>query len=491
MKTKQLVWTIGAILTLAIILSISLIDKKQETIIVHNPTYKGISSKALNLLRVECNDSSTVLDMEVTGPPKNWVRLKSSIKLVTENNQEFKTLGVKGLELDKECYLPESGKIRFSLIFEPLPSNTKSFHFLEGNKKGDWKIIGIRLTDELPKGYFRYTLKGEIPTSAFDGKQFRIHRYSNGYTLGRITVEGNQFEYHGIADSAMFCRIDIGQHFGNFIIEEGTVNIDMTTWMYPSGTPLNEDLSELSRLRDKVGTMIDSIRQSIIQGKMDRETRIKKLEEIEFNRDVQRKIKKELIKPFILKHSNDEAGAVAVQTYLVSATPEILDDIYPHLGPWILSREIIQDQIATINQSRKMAPGQPFIDFEGEDINGNKVKLSDYVGKGKYVIVDFSASWCGPCKEEMPNLSNVYNTFKGEKFDMITVMVWDKLEASKKMLQEFNVNWKTILNAGMKPMELYGFSGIPRIMLFAPDGTIVHNELRGNLIKEKVKEVLE
>ena len=70
-------------------------------------------------------------------------------------------------------------------------------------------------------------------------------------------------------------------------------------------------------------------------------------------------------------------------------------------------------------------------------------------------------------------------------------MVWDRIEASKKMLQEFNVNWKSILNAGMRPMELYGFSGIPRIMLFAPDGTIVHNELRGNLIKEKVKEVLE
>ena len=79
MKAKQLVWTIGAILTLAIILSISLIDKKQETIIVHNPTYKGISSKALNLLRVECNDSSTVLDMEVTGPPKNCFPSKAEV----------------------------------------------------------------------------------------------------------------------------------------------------------------------------------------------------------------------------------------------------------------------------------------------------------------------------------------------------------------------------------------------------------------------------
>ena len=191
-----------------------------------------------------------------------------------------------------------------------------------------------------------------------------------------------------------------------------------------------------------------------------------------------------------MKHSNDEVGVAALQGYLALATPELMDDIYPHLGPWILSRANIQKQIATINQSRKMAPGQPFIDFEGEDMNGNKVKLSDYVGKGKYVIVDFSASWCGPCKEEMPNLANVYNTFKGEKFEMVTVMVWDKLEASKKMLDEYKVNWKSILNVGMKPMELYGFSGIPRIMLFAPDGTIVHNQLRGAMIKEKLEEVL-
>ena len=224
---------------------------------------------------------------------------------------------------------------------------------------------------------------------------------------------------------------------------------------------------------------------------MDRETRIKRLEELEYNFDIRRKYEKEIIKPFILKHANDELGAVAVQSYLANATPEMLDDIYPHLGPWILSRNIIQKEIAEINQSRKMAPGQPFIDFEGEDVNGNKVKLSDYVGKGKYVIVDFSASWCGPCKEEMPNLANIYNTYKHTNFDMVTVMVWDKLEASKKMLKEFDVNWKSIVNVGMKPMELYGFSGIPRIILFAPDGTIVHNELRGDLIKAKLQEVLD
>ena len=59
------------------------------------------------------------------------------------------------------------------------------------------------------------------------------------------------------------------------------------------------------------------------------------------------------------------------------------------------------------------------------------------------------------------------------------------------MLKEYKVGWKSILNVGMKPMELYGFSGIPRIMLFAPDGSIIHNELRGIMIKEKLKEVLQ
>ena len=461
---------------------------KREKLVVDNPGYKE-RPQSLEIKRVECNDTATILNMVVSGPPKNWVRLSSNTILSTEAGKQYKLLKCEGIELDKECYLPESGKMPFRLEYEPLPENAKMFDFSEGNDKGSWKIKGVRLTDELPKGYFRYTLKGELTTKGFDGHQFPIHRYSNNTVVGKITVKGNLFEYHGVADSAMYCRIDAGSDFGNFIVEKGEVNVDMKTKLYPSGTPLNEALAEFFQLDTKIAATIDSIRQSIIQGKMDRETRIRRMNELESNFDIYRAIQKDILKPFILKHSNDEVGAAAIQSYLALANPEMLDDIYPHLGPWILSRSIIQEQIAKINQSRKMAPGQPFIDFEGEDMNGNKVKLSDYVGKGKYVIVDFSASWCGPCKEEMPNLANVYNTFKGGKFEMVTVMVWDKLEASKKMLEDYKVNWKSILNVGMKPMELYGFSGIPRIMLFAPDGTIVHNELRGAMIKEKLEEV--
>ena len=488
---KKQITILGIFVAVSAIIYMVVATGKRETVIVDFPNYKEKSSRTIEVLRVACNDTATILNMEVVGSPKNWVRLRKDVHLYTDDGKQYKLLKHKGIELDKECYLPESGKIRFRLEFEPLPEKVKSFSFSEGNHKGGWNIRGIRLTDELPKGFFRYTLKGTIPTSAFDGQQIPIYRYSNSSYIGKVTIKDNHFEYHGMADSAMYCRMEVGQYFGNFIVEEGVVNVDMETRMYPSGTPLNEAYAEFARLDKKVSSIIDSLRQSIIQGKMDRETRIKKLNDLEYDFDIRRGILKEVMKPFILKHSNDEAGAAALQSYFAFSTPEMLDDIYPHLGPWILSRAIIQDEIAKINQSRKMAIGRPFIDFEGEDVNGNKIKLSDYVGKGKYVIVDFSASWCGPCKAEMPVLANVYNTYKHTNFDMVTVMVWDQPEASKKMLKDFNVNWKSIINVGMKPMELYGFSGIPRIILIAPDGSIVHNNLRGNLIKEKLEEVLE
>lgn len=136
------------------------------------------------------------------------------------------------------------------------------------------------------------------------------------------------------------------------------------------------------------------------------------------------------------------------------------------------------------------AEGQMFIDFECE-YNGKVQKLSDYVGKGKYVLVDFWASWCGPCKAEIPNLINVYNRYKGEKFEVLGVATWDKPKDTEKAVQQMNIPYPQIINAQKAGSDAYGIVGIPQIILFGPDGKIIKRNLRGEAVEAEVKKCLE
>ena len=171
--------------------------------------------------------------------------------------------------------------------------------------------------------------------------------------------------------------------------------------------------------------------------------------------------------------------------------------------------EEIDELIATVKYAGEMAPikalrenyqkaeatqaGKMFVDFEGYTIDGKPSRLSDYVGKGKYVLVDFWASWCGPCKGEIPNLIELQNQYGGEKFTVLGVNVWDDEEAFKLALEEEGITYPQIVipqNNKDNATELYGIQGIPQIILFGPDGTIIRRNLRGQSMMDFVAEQL-
>ena len=126
------------------------------------------------------------------------------------------------------------------------------------------------------------------------------------------------------------------------------------------------------------------------------------------------------------------------------------------------------------------AEGKKFTDFEVKAEDGAIQKLSDYVGKGKITLVDFWASWCGPCRAEIPKLQALKEKY-GDKFDVLGVAVWDNPDDTRKAMEQMNITWPVIIGTQQlnEPTDLYGIKGIPHIIIFGPDGTIYSRGLTG------------
>lgn len=159
-------------------------------------------------------------------------------------------------------------------------------------------------------------------------------------------------------------------------------------------------------------------------------------------------------------------------------------------NPRLASYRRVQMLKQSLANKAATQPGSKYRDFE-VTYDGKTERLSDYVGKGKYTLVDYWASWCGPCIRQTAVLKELYNKYKDKGLDVLGVAVWDDPDDTAAAIKKHDLPWHSIVNAQQIPTDLYGITGIPCIMLIGPDGTILSRDKQDDELRADVAKYLD
>lgn len=343
--------------------------------------------------------------------------------------------------------------------------------------------------------------KGYTVTGTIEGA-------TDGDTVFLQTVEGRQlvkldtaiitngtFTFKGTQDTAVnrYVTYNPAGKEGmmiDFFLENGKINIKLDGNNDAATGTANNDiyqairvqLNELDRQMETIYTSMSDTALTDTQ----REAKGKEMDALE-NKMI------ETAKAGINKNITNAVGVHLLKRNFYYMDVKDLDPLMPQIPVAYNNDETIVRIKDNVEKMKATAVGQKFTDFEMQTPEGKTVKLSDYVGKGKVVLVDFWASWCGPCRREMPNLVEAYAKYKNKNFEIVGVSLDQSGDAWKEAIQKLNITWPQMSDLkywNSEGAKLYAVSSIPHTVLIDGDGIIIARGLHGDGLQEKLAEVI-
>ncbi len=344
-----------------------------------------------------------------------------------------------------------------------------------------------------------YKVTGTVQGAA-DGDTVILANVQRTYqvdTLQLTLIKDGKFEFVGKQDSAMMCYV-IWNSTANpdlriatqLALEEGNITVELdtaeNTIAKVGGTPANDALYSLAQEEQGLNDLARTI--YVVMG----DSTASDLDKAEAERnlnDLQDKAV-EIYQKFVAANIQNVAG----QTYLAEYASMLNDDfVAEQLKAIPNARNSALDELREVYAVKaKTAVGQPLLDIKAKTPEGADLSVAEVAKGAKVLMIDFWASWCGPCRAEMPNVKAAYEQFHPQGFDIIGVSLDQDAEAWKKAISDLGMAWPQISDLkgwDCEGASNYGVRAIPATVLIK-DGKIVARDVRGGALAAKIEELL-
>ena len=345
-----------------------------------------------------------------------------------------------------------------------------------------------------------FTILGQMPENGFDGAKVYLVELNSNQPVDSAVISGGQFQLSGTVDTVRMMQlvsaVDPSRPFASTIVlEPGQISINLVTDSL-SGTPLNDlyfrtytcDTAAQTLQRRMQATLeryylaANATEQAAIVKIYTQTDSLLNAHNIAHNQKVFEANKDNII------------GAYALSNLVEyeEMSFEKLDSIMSHSSSAIANYGPLLSAHSQLLHVANTSEGKPYVDIEGIDfVTGNATTLSAMLDTNQVTLLDFWASWCGPCRQEISeNLVRLYKKYNAKGLNIIGVDVWDKMPNHKKAVEDLGITYPQLIDTTRTATENYGVVGIPTILLLDKDGTILKRGLRGDQIETAIKEAL-
>lgn len=334
-----------------------------------------------------------------------------------------------------------------------------------------------------------------LKMSDLDNKEVVVHTAGREKTeLAKANAVDGVFKVDLEIEEPQLLAISIDSKMFPVYVEKSKIEISGTVDMLDSAVVKGSKSHEVFKAYGDVMLPVhDENRQLMSEYRNARATQDKAAEDKVLERyEALQKKQKELTEKFIKDHSKSHVAAYLVQEQTkynsdydeVKSAFELLSSSLSATKPF----KSVEEKLAKL-ESVKIGAVAP--DFEMADSTGTMVKLSSL--RGKYLLMDFWASWCSPCRAENPNVVKLYNKYADKNFDIIGISLDQSKDAWLEAIKADQLTWNHVSDlAGWQnaASQLYQVSGIPHTVLLDPEGKIIAKNLRGKALEDKLAELL-